>query len=136
MLTYTQKKKLQKIVAMQPGFNKKGKVGAFFDLWLICEVLAKKHIMYHKKLQNPPTTWRYTELTAALDSFMISFDKEKVKPAFEGGNKGKRGRKTARQLRNGYIHTLSSNDRKEIELRFDYLERLLTYWKEKLSCTI
>ena len=56
-----------------------------------------------------------------------------MKPAFQAGNKGKRVKKSARQLRNAYIHTLSANDREEIENRHEDLVANLRYWKNKLS---
>jgi hypothetical protein len=136
VLSEKQYKELKLIPALQPGFNKQGDVGVFFDLWLVCEVLAKKYIMYHKQLEKPPIRWQYPELTAALNAFSVSYASEKVKPVFKSGNDGKRGGKTARQLRNGYIHSLSVNDRKEIETRNGELVSLLNYWKNKLSAAV
>jgi hypothetical protein len=45
-LSDNQIKELQAIVALEPGLKKQGKIGAFLDLWLVCEVLAKKFIFY------------------------------------------------------------------------------------------
>lgn len=132
-LSDNQIKELKAILTLDPGFTKQGKVGTFIDLWLVCEVLAKKYIMYHKQLSESPYTWKYTQLTAALKSFSVPYDSEKVIPAFKSGHNGRRGSKTARQLRNGFLHTLSANDRKEIEARNGELATLLRYWKKKLS---
>lgn len=132
-LSEKQLKELQAIIAREPGLKKQGKVGTFLDLWLVCEVLAKKLILYHKQLAELPIHWDYRQVRAALNSFTLSYDSQKVKPVFLSGNKGKRGSKTARQLRNGYIHSLSANDRKEIEDRYGELVSLLRYWKKRLS---
>jgi len=132
-LSDKQLKELKEIEALEPGFKKQGKVGAFIDLWVVCEVLAKKYIMYHKQLSELPISWTYPQLTAALNNFSVSFDTKFLKPTFQSGNKGKRGSKSARQIRNGFIHTLSINDKKEIEVRYGELSGNLAYWKNKLS---
>ena len=133
VLSDKQIKELKDIATLAPGFNKQGKLGTFFDLWLVCEVLAKKHIMYHKQLSELPVNWSYTQLTAALKNFSVPYDVVNVKPTFQSGHKGKRGSKTARQLRNGFIHTLSTNDRKEIENQHGELVANLTSWKKVLG---
>jgi len=133
ILSDKQLKELKEIPALEPGFKEQGEVGVFIDLWVVCEVLSKKYIMYHKQLSELPINWTYPQLIAALNSFSVSFDDKYMKPAFKSGNKGKRGSKSARQLRNGYIHTLSANDREEIETRHGDLVSNLRYWKNKLS---
>lgn len=132
-LSDKQLKELKEITNHAPGFNKQGKVGSFFDLWLVCEVLAKKYIMYHKQDTELPVNWSYTQLTAALKNFSVPYVDVNVEPTFKSGHKGKRGSKTARQLRNSFIHSLSVNDRKEIESRHKELIANLTYWKKVLS---
>lgn len=128
-LTPQQLKALQLVVDSDPGFKAQGKLGEFLDSWLICEVLAKKLIMYHKDAKELPTKWQYTQLTAALNEFGYSYDKNQVEAAFRSNNNAKRGNKSARVLRNNFIHTLSGDDRNEIESRSKELLELLLYWK-------
>lgn len=130
LLTTQQLKALQLVAESDPGFKAQGKLGEFLDSWLVCEVLTKKLIMYHKDTKELPTTWQYTQLTAALNEFGYSYDKNRVKAAFKSNNKAKRGNKPARVLRNNFIHTLSGDDRDEIESRSEDLLNLLSYWKD------
>jgi hypothetical protein len=41
---------------------------------------------------------------------------------------GKRGAKTCRQLRNGYLHSLSKKDKEEINSRFGELKGYMEKW--------
>lgn len=131
-LSKKQKKELLNIAELEPGFTCQGKTGVFLDNWLICEILAKRLIMYHKKQKEPAINWSYTQFVAALKYFVIEYDDQKVKPAFQSGSKGIRGNKTARQLRNGYLHLLSNSDKIEIESRSTELADLLSYWRDRL----
>ena len=132
-LSEKQKKEILNITELDPGLKCQGKVGLFLDNWLICEVLAKRLIMYHKQKKETPNRWNYTQVSSALKYFGIDYDDQKVEPAFKGGSKGKRGNKSARQLRNGYLHSLSENDKTEIETRSKELNVLLTYWQNTLG---
>ncbi len=132
-LSVKQKKELLNIAKLEPGFKCQGKVGLFLDNWLICEVLANRLIMYHKPGKEPLIQWQYTQVISALKNFGIVYDDQKVEPVFKGGRKGKRGNKSARQLRNGYLHLLSENDKSEIESRSKELNDLLTYWRTTLG---
>lgn len=131
ILTTQQLKVLQHVVDSDPGFKAQGDLGAFLDSWLVCEVLAKKLIMYHKDADQLPSKWQYTELTAALKGFGYSYDKNRVKAAFKSGEE-KRSNRSARALRNSFIHSLSKKDRLEIEDRNKELLELLSYWKETM----
>lgn len=128
-LSQNQQRSLQRTVALTPGFRAQGTLGTFLDEWLVCEVLAKKLIVFHKGLSDLPFNWSYTQLKAALDAFGYDYDTDKMKPAFHSDRDAKRWSKPARVLRNGYIHTLSPQDRKEIEMRNSDLLELLRYWK-------
>jgi hypothetical protein len=130
VLTTQQFKALQHVAKSDPGFKAQGKLGEFLDSWLVCEVLAKKLIMYSKDANELPIKWQYTQLTAALNEFGYSYDKNRVKAAFKSDHKAKRGCRPARVLRNNFIHTLSGDDRDEIESRSKDLLELLSYWKD------
>ncbi|WP_456412108.1 hypothetical protein [Thiolapillus sp.] len=94
-LSDKQIRELNEIPALEPGFKRQGKVGTFIDLWVVCEVLAKKYIMYQKKLSESPSKLDYTQLTFALNDYSVTYLEEKAKPTFQSG-KGIRGSKTAR----------------------------------------
>jgi len=130
VLTTQQLKALQHVAESDPGFKAQGKLGEFLDSWLVCEVLAKKLIMYSKNASELPTKWSYPQLTAALNEFGYSYDKNRVSAAFKSDRNAKRGYRPARALRNSFIHTLSGDDRNEIESRSKDLLELLSYWKD------
>lgn len=44
------------------------------------------------------------------------------------GDRGLRGQKSCRQLRNGYLHSLSNDDKLEIETRYTELEDYMKDW--------
>jgi len=52
-------------------------------------------------------------LTDAIQHFGMYFSGDAVLMLFQGGE-GKRGKKSAKQLRNGYLHQLSEADKNEI----------------------
>ena len=130
-LSKKQETELLNIARSDPGFKCQGKVGEFLDNWLICETLAKRLILYLKQREPQKASWSYPELISALKHFGIDYDDQKVKPAFKGGDREKRGNKTARQLRNGYLHSLSIGDKNEIETRSTELTHLLSYWRDR-----
>lgn len=68
---------------------------------------------YQTDKQYKQTGINTASLRAALKHFHIHFSEEKVIAIFQGGE-GKRGRKSAKQLRNGYLHRLSDADKDEI----------------------
>lgn len=133
LLTENQKKALREIADSSPGFKSQGVVGEFIDLWLVCEVLVKKLIMYQKGENDLPQKWQHNQVGPALRHFGIEYLESKIEPAFSGNQKAKRGQKSARVLRNGYLHTLSRNDRSEIERRKSELIQLLSYWKDTIE---
>lgn len=132
-LTESQRNALREVIASEPGFKAQGAIGEFLDLWLVCEVLVKKLIMYHKGEKELPFKWQYNQIPPALDHFGIGYQGERIKPAFSGNQKAKRGAKSARVLRNRYIHTLSKEDRFEIEGREFELVSLLSYWRQVIA---
>jgi len=133
LLNENQRRALREIIDSDPGFKAQGVIGEFLDLWLICEVLVKKLIMYQKGDSELPMSWQWTQVGPALKHFGIMYEEEKLKPAFSGDRKAKRGEKSARVLRNGYLHTLSKPDRSEIEGRKKELLPLLKYWKQAIG---
>jgi hypothetical protein len=122
-----QRNEIVKLATSSPGFSCQGPIGQFLDRWLLCEVIAKKLIMYHKKSNELPTHWNYIQVTAAAKHFAINLKPEKNQAIFKGGH-GKRGENTPRQLRNGYLHSLSTPDADEIIDRSSYLTSLLDDW--------
>lgn len=89
---------------------------SFFNCFLKCEVVARKIIAYYKVENNLTISKKYqiSEIHAALNFFNLqNANNESIEVIFKGGD-GIRDNMSARQLRNGYIHTLNNNDRNEI----------------------
>lgn len=106
---------LEDAASRDPGFSCQGMVGEFIGLYLRCELFGTRLQHYYQTdRQHAKTTLLKTDtLQNALIHFSMSADTEKLILLFQGGN-GKRGNKSARQLRNGYLHQLSDSDRQEI----------------------
>jgi len=107
---------LKDILKLSPNFRKHGDVGLFIDHYLMCEVKAKKLINYYtdKKFTPKGSGYNWTTIYASLKHFnIITLSKLEIEKAFKGAE-GKRGNKSARQLRNGYLHSLSQSDKSEI----------------------
>ena len=97
-----------------PGFSCQGKVGEFIGLYLRCELFAIRLQHYYQTDKQYKKGRLNTDmLSQALDHFDIPYDQDTLLSIFKGAE-GKRGSKSARQLRNGYLHQLSEPDRLEI----------------------
>ena len=127
-----QKKEIERIGQSFPGLSCQGSVGVFLDHWLICEALAKRLIMYHKKLTELPHHWTYEQVSAAIKHFRINIKPELNEKIFKGG-RGKRGENTPRQIRNSYLHSLSPAEVVEIESRISEYVLLLEEWHKKVT---
>ena len=108
-------KELKAVQALDPGFSCQGLVGKFIGIYIQSEVFAKKLQHYYRTDTNKSgkDELKINVLKAALKHFNLSFPENDIEILFKGGA-GKRGSKSARQLRNGYLHTLSPDDKKEI----------------------
>jgi len=95
-------------------FSCQGKVGEFIGLYLICDIFATRLQNYYQTdKQNKKTKLNMLTLTKALEHFGLHIENIILLSLFQGGE-GKRGEKSARQLRNGYLHQLSESDKNEI----------------------
>jgi len=114
-LRLARNKELNAVLALDPGFSCQGLVGEFISVYIQSEVFAKKLQNYYrtdtKKSGNDEL--QISTLKAALKHFRITLSESDVALLFKGGS-GKKGSKSARQLRNGYLHVLSPEDKKEI----------------------
>lgn len=117
---------LSEITQRSPGFLCQGSLGEFIDRYFVAETVARKLSLYYQEDDNKTKSDRLQvqQLRAALSHFSIVFSEQDVQALFAGGD-GKRNTKSARQLRNGYVHSLSSGDRKEIEEKSVKLNPLL-----------
>jgi len=103
-----------------PGFYCQGKVGEFIGYYIRCEVLSTKlQHFYQTDKQNKQTGLNTKFLNEALIHFNLHFDNDTLIRLFQGGS-GKRGKKSARQLRNGYLHNLAKSDKDEININAKY----------------
>jgi len=74
-------------------------------------------------------------LKAALKHFNIDIPENDITDLFSGGP-GKRGSKSARQLRNGYLHALTSEDKIEIEAKSrSFISKLKNFLRNEISAT-
>lgn len=115
-LTRQRNKELRSVQLLDPGFSCQGIVGEFIGTYIQSEVFAKKLQAYYRTDNNKKgkNDLQTATLTAALKHFKIPMLETDISELFRGGA-GKRGDKSARQLRNGYLHALSVEDKKEIE---------------------
>ncbi|EGR3963869.1 MULTISPECIES: hypothetical protein [Vibrio] len=108
---------LSQAESSDPGFGCQGIIGQFVGYYLRCEVFATKLQHFYQTDKGYKQTGLNTkDFKNALAHFDMHLEDEKVIKIFQGG-KGKRGTKSARQLRNGYLHQLSSSDKTEIEVQ-------------------
>jgi hypothetical protein len=104
------------LISRMPGLTCQGKLGAFLDAYFVAEALARKLQSFYQTDTGKPTSddLQITQLNAALRHFSVDYSPDDVREIFLGG-KGNSGVKSARQLRNGYVHSLNDDDRAEIE---------------------
>lgn len=107
---------LIEITKRAPGLSCQGDIGVFLDCYFVAEVLARKVSSFYQDDTNKPSSDKIQvqQLGAAIRHFGIVFPEADIRKLFLGGE-GPRGTKSARQLRNGYVHGLSVEDQSEIE---------------------
>lgn len=115
-------KELRSVQLLDPGFSCQGIVGEFIGTYIQSEVFAKKLQTYYRTDtgKSGKEDLNLGTLKAAIKHFKISVSETDISELFRGGA-GKRGNKSARQLRNGYLHALSLEDKNEIEERANKL---------------
>jgi hypothetical protein len=108
-------KALGGVALLDPKFHCAGVVGEFISLYLQTEVMAKKIQNYYRTDKNKADLDKIQiqVLKASLKHFSLPFNDSDVSLIFKGGE-GLVGKKSARQLRNGYLHSLSPSDKNEI----------------------
>lgn len=107
---------LDEAATNDPGFSCQGNVGEFIGYYLRCEVFSTKlQHFYQTDRQNKQTALNTKFLNEALIHFNLHFNNNTLIHLFQGGS-GKRGKKSARQLRNGYLHKLAKSDKEEIAI--------------------
>jgi len=109
-----------------PGFSCQGLVGEFIGCYLRCDLFVTRLQNYYQTDKQYKKTGLNTKtLNEAFNHFGLHFSEEKVLILFQGGT-GKRGRKSAKQLRNGYLHQLSKADKDEILTKCSVLIPLMS----------
>ena len=130
-LTTQQRQALIKVVERVPGLACQGKLGDFLEKYLVAEAMARKILKFGAGTESG-TVHQSLDLRLiqqAARSLSLGTSPEALRALFLGGV-GIRGTKSARQLRNGYLHSLNQQDRDEIESRFLELASLLTSFME------
>ena len=116
-LTSQKKSTLDEISKRKIGLECAGSIGIFIEKYIRCEALATKMISYYTEDSRKPRpkVLQINQIKATFKYYDIEhLEPLEIEKLFSGGE-GHRGSKSARQLRNGYLHSLSPNDRKEIE---------------------
>lgn len=128
-LNTQQVKHLKDLATNSPNFKTdKSNLGEFFNLYIICEITARRLVRYYREAKSDASNLISPSIDSAVNTFFPSKSNSiDVKKIFEG-SEGKRGYKSCRQLRNGYLHSLSSSDKKEIEDRFEDLKTSMSAW--------
>ena len=122
---------LEDAASKDPGFSCQGKVGEFIGLYLRCELFATRLQHYYQADKQYKKGGLNTDmLSKALDHFGFPLDQDKLLSIFKGGE-GKRGSKSARQLRNGYLHKLSGPDKLEIIDKYSVLVKEMKRFLKK-----
>lgn len=128
-LSKRRKDAISDLFKLSPNFSCQGKVGQFVDNYILCEVIAKRIQHYYKVDTNKGSpSLHITTLKSSLEHFDAKYDEAKIYNVFMGGTKKKGIKKSARQLRNGYLHELNENDKSEIEKRHVDLMQDLNYF--------
>lgn len=130
-------RELRAVQALDPGFSCQGIVGEFIGVYIQSEVFAKKLQAYYRTDCNKrgKDELQINTLKAALKHFNVLVLETDISDLFSGGY-GKRGSKSARQLRNGYLHALSIEDKNEIESKAKiFIVKLREFISHELSAT-
>lgn len=110
----------------------------FIDKFVLCEITCKSVLEYYYKYQGSEkkTTDIKLDMRAipsALKAFEINVDKSILNTIFSSYNK--KGKKSAKVLRNGIIHALSEDDILEVISRkdeiYDAMNIFLSFFKEE-----
>lgn len=120
---------LKLLATNSPNFiTNESNVGEFFNLYIMCEASARRLVRYYRGAKtDTPDLYKRSIESAIKVYFPSTVNSIDIKNIFEG-SEGKRGQKSCRQLRNGYLHSLSSSDKKEIEDRFENLKTSMDAW--------
>lgn len=126
-LNTMQKKNIDSIINSPQCFTTvDSHLGEFISLYLKCEATARKLVQYHIGKSNGKLF--ISQIEASIKHFFPQKQNSiNIKSVFLG-DKGYRGRKSCRQLRNGYFHSLSEEDKKEIDYRFQKLQEYMQEW--------
>ena len=136
-LRVTRNKELNAVHALDPGFSCQGIVGEFIGVYIQSEVFARKLQKYYRTdtKKSGKDELQVKTLKAALKHFNIDIPENDITDLFSGGP-GKRGSKSARQLRNGYLHALTSEDKIEIEAKSrSFISKLKNFLRNEISAT-
>ena len=113
-LTWRRNQSLEAAAENDLGFSCQGIIGKFIGLYLRCEVFATKlQHFFQKDKQFAEGHLNVRTLSKALRHFNLHFKEESLLLLLKGGH-GEKGKKSARQLRNGFLHELSESNKIEI----------------------
>lgn len=103
----------------------------FLETYIDCEATAHKLVRFYKRDKYNRTDasviLNVRKVANACAYYRLKLEKDEIYNLFRGG-KGIRGKKTPRQLRNGYLHEKSRADAEEMEHRLDFLHERMRRW--------
>lgn len=122
------------LISRKPGLACQGELGALLDVYFVAEALARKLQSFYQTDTGKATSddLQITQLNAALKHFSVDYPLDDVRVIFLGG-KGKSGVKSARQLRNGYLHGLNDDDRAAIEKNSTKITNLINLFVQAIQ---
>jgi len=124
-------KAIKDLLATEHNLTKNPLIVEFLETYIDCEITAHKIVRFYKRDKYNKTDssviLHVRNIINAAAHFNLSISSADVRALFAGG-KGKRGVKTPRQLRNGYLHAKAAQDALELERRADTLFRIMRTW--------
>ena len=108
----------------------------FLEQFTMCEMVARKAIFIHKKSNNKRVNEKSIKLQIsaikqALKNTGYIYESDMIDDLFK--TREKRGEKTAKDLRNGIVHSLNVNDIREVVERKEELFSLMDSFIELMK---
>ena len=113
-------KALNNLLSPTYNVNHHPEIAQFISRYIDCEIIARRLIRFFKrdKEKRQVSSLYLPTLRRATTYFDIDVSEALLSGIFAGGE-GKRGEKSARQLRNGYVHKKSPQDCEEMLANFN-----------------
>lgn len=122
---------LQEVFTSAHNLTKNPYIVEFLETYIDCETTAHKIVRFYRRdkyaRQDASVILDVRKVVNAAGYFGLPMDESRLRALFTGG-KGIRGKKTPRQIRNGYLHEKSAPDAIELKRRYTFLQELMQEW--------